>query len=102
MNKSIVMYMMVGGPWRTEIFSTLKIIANIPIKRFERGVSRMPFAYSLPLLTDLLENFQEKSFYFQNQFSPQYHISLYMVYQDYVPDYIKKPWSLSLYVVWYS
>ena len=28
-------------------FSTLKVITAIPLPRFERGPSRLPFAYSL-------------------------------------------------------
>ena len=60
------------------IFSILKISSAIPLPRLERGLSGLPFAYSLygvlfpiccQMAIDLLGNFQ-------SQFS-QYHITLY-------------------------
>ena len=33
--------------WRTEIWSSLKIIPAMPLPRFERGSSGLPFTYSL-------------------------------------------------------
>ena len=67
-----------------ETFPTLKIIPAIPLLRFEKEPSGLPFAYSLydllflicpKMARDLLETIQAKNLHFPTQVS-QCHITL--------------------------
>ena len=69
--------------WRTEIFSSLKIIPANSLPQFERGPSGLQFAYSLyavfflicfKMATDVLQNLQAKNLYFPSQLS-RYHMT---------------------------
>ena len=80
-------------------FPNSQIIPTALLPPFEREPSGLPFAYSLfsymfqIITTDLLQNFQAKNLYFQNQFS-QHHF----ICGPFVADYIKRLWNLPLHI----
>ena len=73
MNNSVEMYRMLKWGMKDVIFSNNKIILAIPLPRFERASSGLPFAYRRivviflicsKMATDLLENFKTKNLQF--------------------------------------
>ena len=101
------MYEMVTGGWRGLIFPNTKDITAIQLPQFEMRPSGLPFAYSLvgilcykcsKTATGSLKIFQSKKLIVSKPISSiPYHFIC-----DYIANYIKRPWNLSLHIVLYS